>query len=145
MPKATKIPETASVSTHTRKRRTALVIAGLMIMVLGLSIRAFSNGALADPAGDGLYAVLAYLAVAFLVPGKPKPLVAIVAVTACVTIELFQLTGVPTELGLLWPPLALIFGTTFGATDLIAYTVGVAITYAVDSMHRRQHSQRPSR
>ena len=81
-----------------RTRRAALCIAGLMTVVLGLGIRTLSDGAWAGPAGDALYAVLVYVAVALLIPWKPKALIAVAAVTACVVIELFQLTG-SAELG----------------------------------------------
>ena len=84
------------------------------------------------PAGDGLYAVLVYSLVAILIPSKSKALIAAAAVTVCVIIELFQLTGLPAELGKSWPPLRLVLGTTFGTADLLAYAVGAAIAYAVD-------------
>ncbi len=109
-----------------------LCIAGLTSVVLGLSIRTFSDAAWTGPAGDGLYAVLVYVLVAILIPSKPKALIAAVAVTACVMIELFQLTGIPAELGESWPPFRLVLGTTFGAADLFAYAGGAAVAYAVD-------------
>lgn len=117
---------------HSRIRRSLLCIAGLMGVVLGLSIRTFSDTAWTGPAGDGLYAVLVYILVAIVVPSKSKALTAAAAVTVCVTIELFQLTGLPAELGESWPPLRLVLGTTFGAADLLAYTCGAAVAYAVD-------------
>ena len=43
-------------------------------------------------------------------------MIAAAAVTVCVTIEPFQLTGLPAELGESWPPLRLVLGTTFGAS-----------------------------
>lgn len=107
-------------------------IAGLMIVVLGLGIRTFGDGAWTGPAGDALYAVLVYVLVALLVPGKPKLLVAAAAVTACAMIELFQLTGLPAELGQSWPPIRLVLGTTFGTADLLAYAGGAALAYAAD-------------
>ncbi len=119
------------------KRRRALLILALITVALGLSIRAFSDGAWADPVGDGLYAVLVYLAIAFLVPRKSKAVIAVVALVTCVAVELFQLTGIPTELRLVWAPLALIFGTTFGAIDLIAYAGGIALAFVIDSIGRR--------
>ena len=115
-----------------RTRRAALCIAGLMTVVLGLGIRTLSDGAWAGPAGDALYAVLVYVAVALLIPWKPKALIAVTAVTACVVIELFQLTGLPAELGQSWPPIRLVLGTTFGTADLIAYAGGGALAHAAD-------------
>ena len=103
-----------------------------MSIVLGLSIRTLSDAAWTGPAGDALYAVLVYILVAILIPAKSKAVTAAAAVTACATIELFQLTGIPSELGESWPPLRLILGTTFGTADLLAYACGAAVAYAVD-------------
>lgn len=103
-----------------------------MSVVLGLSIRTLSDAAWTGPAGDGLYAVLVYILVAILIPSKSKALIAAAAVTVCVMIELFQLTGLPAELGESWPPLRLVLGTTFGTADLLAYASGAAVAYAVD-------------
>ncbi|WP_198011552.1 ribosomal maturation YjgA family protein [Arthrobacter sp. FB24] len=91
-----------------------------------------SDAAWTGPAGDGMYAALVYILVAILLPSKPKMLIAAAAVTVCVMIELFQLTGLPAELGESWPPLRLVLGTTFGTADLLAYAVGAAAAYAVD-------------
>jgi hypothetical protein len=121
-----------------------LCIAGLTSIVLGLSIRTLSDAAWTGPAGDGLYAVLVYILVAVLIPSKSKALIAATAVTACVMIELFQLTGLPAELGDSWPPFRLVLGTTFGTADLLAYAGGTAAAYAVDRTtgavvnHRKQ-------
>lgn len=117
---------------RSRIRRALLCIAGLMSIVLGLSIRTLSDAAWTGPAGDGLYAVLIYILVAILIPSKSKALIAAAAVTVCVMIELFQLTGLPAELGESWPPLRLVLGTTFGTADLLAYAGGAAVAYAVD-------------
>ena len=59
-----------------RIRRSLLCIAGLISVVLGLSIRTFSDAAWTGPAGDGLYAVLVYILVAVLIPSKSKALTA---------------------------------------------------------------------
>ena len=115
-----------------RTRRAALCVAGLVTVALGLGIRTFSDGTWTGPAGDALYAVLVYVLVALLVPRKPKTLIAAAAVTACAVIELFQLTGLPAELGQSWPPIRLVLGTTFGAADLLAYAGGSALAYAAD-------------
>ncbi|MDR6508639.1 DUF2809 domain-containing protein [Arthrobacter oryzae] len=97
-----------------------------------MSIRTLSDAAWTGPAGDGLYAVLVYVLVAILIPSKSKALIAAAAVTICVVIELFQLTGLPAELGEAWPPLRLVLGTTFGTADLLAYAGGAAVAYGVD-------------
>ena len=117
---------------RSRARRVLLCIAGLMSVVLGLRIRTLSDAAWTGPAGDGLYAVLIYVLVAILSPSKSKALIAAAAVAVCAVIELFQLTGLPAQLGESWPPLRLVLGTTFGTADLLAYAGGAAVAYAVD-------------
>ena len=117
---------------RSRIRRAWLCIAGLMSVVLGLSVRTLSDATWTGPAGDGMYAVLVYILVAILIPSKSKVLIAAAAFTGCVMIELFQLTGLPAELGESWPPLRLVLGTTFGTADLLAYAAGAAVAYAMD-------------
>jgi hypothetical protein len=56
-------------------------------------------------------------------------------------IELFQLTGIPAELGKFWPPVRLVLGTTFGTADLGAYSGGAAVAYAVDRTAGRWNSR----
>jgi hypothetical protein len=114
------------------RRRAALLVAGLATVALGLGVRALGDGAWAGPVGDALYAVLIYLVVAFLDPSGPRLRAAAIAAVACLTIELFQLTGVPAGLGQAWPPIRLVLGTTFGAADLGAYAVGVAAAHVLD-------------
>ncbi len=105
-----------------------------MTIALGLGIRALSTAAWTGPAGDALYAVLIYLLVAILLPARSRVLVAGLALTVCVAVELLQLTGLSAELGALWSPLRLVLGTTFGFADLVAYAGGVALAYAVDRL-----------
>jgi hypothetical protein len=127
-------PPRTRTSARTRTRRATLCIAALVTVALGLSIRTFSDGAWTGPAGDALYAVLIYLLVAILIPGKPRALIAGAAMTACVLIEALQLTGLPAELAQSWPPVRLVLGTTFGMADLFAYACACALAYAVDRM-----------
>jgi hypothetical protein len=120
-----------------------LCIAALVTVALGVGVRTVGDGAWTGPVGDALYAVLVYLVVAILIPRTPRARVAGMAVAACVLIELFQLTGVPAELGESWPPLRWVLGTTFGAADLVAYAVGGAVAYAADLAVGRLYEARP--
>jgi len=122
----------APAPVRSRTRRAALGIAALVTISLGLGIRAFVDAAWAGPVGDALYAVLVYLLIAFLVPRKPQTPVAAVALTLCLLIELFQLTGLPADLAQSWPPVRLVLGTTFGLTDLVAYTGRCILAYVLD-------------
>lgn len=110
-----------------------LLAAGAATVVLGLSVRGFGAPAWAGPAGDALYAVMVYVAIAFLLPRKPRLLIALAALIACTAIELFALTGIPAALASVWPPFRLVFGTTFGPVDLAAYAAGSAAGLAADA------------
>lgn len=110
-----------------------LLAAGAATVVLGLSVRGFGAPAWAGPAGDALYAVMVYVAIAFLLPRKPRLLIALAALIACTAIELFALTGIPAALASAWPPFRLVFGTTFGPADLAAYAAGSATGLAADA------------
>lgn len=94
--------------------------------MLGLVTRTGLPGILGDAAGGILYAALLYLLLAFVLPGARLWRVAGAAVVVCALVELFQLTGYPTAWGTTWPPLRLVFGTTFNPWDLPAYLVGAA-------------------
>lgn len=117
-----------------RTRRAVLCLAAVTTVALGLCVRTLFDGTWTGPAGDALYAVLIYLLVAIAIPRKPRILVAAGALTACVLIELLQLTGLPSTMGTAWPPLRLVLGTTFGTADLIAYTAGCVLAYAADRL-----------
>lgn len=117
-----------------RIRRGPLCLAVVMTVTLGLGVRAFFDGTWTGPAGDALYAVLIYLLVALAVPRKPRALIAVVALTVCALIELLQLTGLPSTLGAIWPPIRLVLGTTFGTADLIAYAAGCVLAYTADRL-----------
>jgi hypothetical protein len=129
-------PTTASVRgpEGSRTRRAVLCLAVVMTVPLGLGVRALSDGSWTGPVGDALYAVLIYLLVALAVPGKPRTLIAAVALVVCVLVELLQLTGLPAVLGAAWPLVRLVLGTTFGTADLIAYTAGCALACVADQL-----------
>lgn len=115
----------------TRIRRTFLLGAAALTIVVGLTVHTFATGPLADPAGDVLYAVMASLLVAFLMPRWNAWLVATVAFALCTAIELFQLTGVPIRLAERWAPIRLVLGTTFVPTDILAYAAGAGFVLIV--------------
>ena len=120
------------------RRRAALICAAFVVLVLGLLARTGLPGILGDASGGILYAALMYLLLAFVLPqGRPWR-VAGAAVIICVLVELFQLTGYPTAWGSAWPPLRLVFGTTFNAWDLPAYAVGAAAACLADRLLSRR-------
>lgn len=130
------------------RRRIALAIAGVVVVVLGLLVRAIGADPWAGPAGTALYAVLVYLLVAFVVSTARPLIVAAAAITICAAIELAQLTPGPAALGDLWPPIRLVLGSTFDAVDLPGYLVGVLLGAGADGLvtsRLRRHRRHPHR
>ena len=118
---------TPTARTSTR-RDAALAAAGLV--VLGVAVSRLGHP-LADPAGDALYAAFVYALLVVVAP-RARPLVlAGVALVLCTAVELAQLTGVPAAVVDAVPVARYALGTTFVATDLLAYAVGVLLALAV--------------
>lgn len=120
------------------RRRAALAVAAVAVVLTGLTVHALAAGWVGGLAGDALYAVLIVLLVALVAPRAPSALVGGVAFAVCAAIELLQLTGVPAQLSAAIPGAELVLGSTFQATDLIAYGVGAALAVAADLLIRRR-------
>jgi hypothetical protein len=134
--------DSATARTTTRTRRAALAAASAATVALGLAVHFRGEGAAADPAADALYAILIYLLVAFIRPRAHSVLIGAVALSFCVAIELFQLTGIPLALNEITPLARLVFGTTFVAADLLSYAAGVVVIASIDHLVRRQVHRR---
>ena len=134
--------DTTATRTATRTRRAALAAASAATVALGLAVHFRGEGAAADPAADALYAVLIYLLVAFIRPRGHSVVIGAVALSFCVAIELFQLTGIPLALNDITPLARLVFGTTFVAADLLSYATGVVVIASIDHLVRRQVRRR---
>ena len=136
MSDASPAPRVPPVSSGRRRR----LIAGAALVLCigaGLGVHLFvPDGAASDIAGDALYAAAAYLAAVIVLPRLHPVVVALIAAAWCVAIELFQLTGVPLELGARFAPAMLVLGTVFDARDLIVYIVTIAVLALGDSVLR---------
>ena len=96
----------------TRKRRICAFAAAVVLVAAGLAVHlALPDTAASDIAGDVLYTALIYALVAALVPRLSAPVVGAITAGWCLAIELFQLTGIPNELGAVFPPAVLVLGT----------------------------------
>ena len=122
---------------HFLLRRTALASAAAATVAAGLWARTGLAGVAGDAAGGILYAVLLYLLLAFAAPRARWAAVAAAAVVLCSAIELFQLTPWPAQWAGQWPPLRLVFGTTFNPWDFPAYAGGAAAAGLADRLLRR--------
>ena len=108
-------------------RRPAAALLLVVVVGAGLSVHAFlpDNDA-TDIAGDALYAAAAYLMVVSIGPNLRPAMSGCLAAAWCVGVELFQLTGIPLELGAAFPPAMLVLGTVFDARDLLVYVATIA-------------------
>lgn len=117
-----------------RSRRRILLVA-VLVIALGLLGRQLP-GIIGDMMGGLLYAVLLYLLFAFVMPrARPLTLTAVAAATG-IAIELFQLTGIPAQIGAAWPPAKLVLGSTFVPLDLLVAAVGAACGPLADILVR---------
>jgi uncharacterized membrane protein YdbT with pleckstrin-like domain len=110
-------------SPATRRRRMLAAVAGL-ILVTGLLVHFTLQSAAGNFVADALYAVMLFVVLSFVFVRASGWRIALAAFLICVAIELFQLTGVPSSLAEVFPPVRLLLGTTFAAIDLVAYFVG---------------------
>jgi hypothetical protein len=125
------------------RRRIACAAALVVVIAMGLGTRfALPPSPFADIAGDALYAVAAYLAVALIAPRLGSAWSAGIAIAWCVGVELLQLTGIPAGLGAVFPPARLVLGTGFDPRDLVVYTVAVLVVAGLDAGIRARTAPR---
>ncbi|WP_029289426.1 DUF2809 domain-containing protein, partial [Cellulomonas sp. HZM] len=110
--------------------RPRLAVALAVLVALGLVLATRFTGALVDAAGDAAYAAAVTLAVLLVAPRLDVRAAGAVALAVCWIVELAQLTGGPAWVVARVPPARFVLGTTFVATDLIAYAVGVVVVVA---------------
>ncbi|MGV9268469.1 ribosomal maturation YjgA family protein [Kitasatospora sp. NPDC003701] len=108
------------------RARVAAGVVAVLTVGAGLGVRAVAGGDVAKYAGDALYTVLVYALVLFAAPRLRPVAAAAVAAGLSWAVELFQLTGVPDDLGRRSAAARLVFGSTFNAPDLGWYLVGAA-------------------
>lgn len=123
-------PRAPDRSAGGRRVRAALCVP--ILVAAGLGVRAATSGALSSAAGDILYATLVYTLVVVAVPRWRSTTAAATGLALCWLVELSQLTGAPAALAEAWWPSRYVLGTSFVWTDLLLYTVGVALGLSVD-------------
>ncbi|WP_210509162.1 DUF2809 domain-containing protein [Naasia sp. SYSU D00057] len=114
------------------RARVRIVAAAVLVIAAGLLVHSTVPGLPGDVTADALYALLAYLVAAFLLPRGPALVLAALALALCCLIEVWQLTGTPAALVDVFPPARLLVGTTFSALDLAAYAAGVLVGVLAD-------------
>nr|WP_281070286.1 DUF2809 domain-containing protein [Paeniglutamicibacter kerguelensis] len=101
---------------------------------MGLGARFLAAGPAADLSGGVLYAVLIYVLLVFLRPRAAAWSNAAITLAFCTAIELLQITSIPATLGAAFPPIRLVLGSTFVPLDLLAYAIGTALAFGIDSL-----------
>lgn len=114
-----------------RRPWRSVVPAGALVVAAGLAAARYGTGPLGDALGDALYAVLVLLLVVLALPRLARPAQAGLALGLCWAVEVAQATGAPAAAVAAWPPLRYLLGTTFVATDLLWYAVGVLLASCV--------------
>ncbi|MET0991391.1 MAG: DUF2809 domain-containing protein [Lacisediminihabitans sp.] len=126
-----------SAAARPRRRLPVLALAALVIAA-GLGVHYLLGGELAAFLADALYAVLIALLVMLVAPRTRPALVAGIAFAVCALVELAQLSGIPAALARAFPPSALVLGSGFAWSDLVAYALGVLAVLAADILYRRR-------
>lgn len=105
----------------------------LLVVAAGLISRRYPIGLplYDENLGDALYAAAVYLTLGLVWPRWPVARLALVALAACVAVELLQLTGIPARYASL-SPVRWLLGTHFAWVDLVCYVVGVSGVAAID-------------
>lgn len=121
----------------TPRRRVVLALLAAATVALGLVVHRGLPGTIGDVAGDALYAALAFLLIALVVPRWSRAAIAVMAFAVCAGIELFQLTGLPREWASAFPPVGLVLGSGFDGRDILVYAVAVAVVALLDLVATR--------
>lgn len=126
------------------RRPWRATVVGVVVLVLaGLTTANLGSGPVGDALGDALYAALVLVLATFALPGHSRRVHVTVALGICWAIEFAQATGGPEIAVRAWPPLRYVLGTTFAATDLLWYAVGVlAMSRAMVLASRRSGGTR---
>lgn len=125
------------------RRRLVPLSACSMVLVVGLAVDRTGTGAVADKAGDVLYAALVVLGLWLLRPGARVLALAGAALAWCVAVELLQLTDVPRAVATVVPAARLVLGSGFDPLDLPAYALGCLLGAAVVVLARRARTPSP--
>jgi len=120
-----------------RNRRIVYAVLAVIVFVVGVLSRMLeSNSVLLNKyLGDALYAVIFYVCLACVFPTQPVFARAAFIAIFVITVECFQLTGIPLRLrkgNLIEKLLSIVLGTKFSWYDMLAYAVGIVSIVVVD-------------
>lgn len=127
------------------KPRNRLVYGAIVLAViaLGLASRRYPGlfpAALGKYPGDALWTMMVFFGLAMIAPRSSVARLAVGALAISYVVEFGQLYQAPWIVAVRAHPLGhLVLGTAFGWMDLVAYTVGALLAFAIESIiaHRR--------
>lgn len=130
-------------TTHLPRNRLVYIFITFIVIVLGLSSRAYPNllpDFLAAYAGDTLWALMAFLLIGLMFPLISTVRVVAMALLFSFFIELSQLYHAPwIDEFRQYRVIALVIGRGFLWGDLVCYSVGVAIGAVGELLWSRYH------
>lgn len=124
-----------------RRSRIFYGTSTLTVLLLGLASRRYLGEVpfVRAYVGDGLWALMVFFGIALIANQWPTNRVALVALLIAYSIEISQLYHAPwidsvraTRLG------SLVLGFSFVWSDLLCYSVGVAIGFIIDQSNRQR-------
>ena len=120
----------------TKKSFTKIHYLGLVVITIILGLASRKIDLIPPITGDMLYAMMVYWCCRFLFYSRSNLFSFIVALVFCCFIECLQLIQTPFFIYIRNNPiLRLVFGQGFLWSDLIAYLVGVTITFLLDKLN----------
>jgi hypothetical protein len=108
----------------TRRLRVLNGVAAAGCLVLGLAAQVLDRSPLVDALGSALYVCCIGLLISVAWPRLSSIVIASLAFGFAVTVELIQLTGLPSGIATVFFPARLLLGSAFDPLDLIAYGGG---------------------
>lgn len=97
--------------------------------MLGLVAQALDRSSLVDVMGSVLYVCCIGLSICVAWPRLSGIVIASLAFGLAVSVELVQLTGLPSQIAAVFPPARLLLGSAFDPLDLIAYGGGALLLF----------------
>ncbi|GAA1965738.1 DUF2809 domain-containing protein [Agromyces allii] len=116
--------------------RLILAATAAVVLLAGLALQLLDRTVAIDLAGSALYACLVGLLVAIAWPRLPGWAIASAGFGISAAVELLQLTGIPSRLVDVVPPLRLVFGSSFDPLDLVGYALGALLLLALVPLAR---------
>ncbi|MFD0560688.1 DUF2809 domain-containing protein [Kitasatospora saccharophila] len=138
-PDAARRPSRGSGDTPGERRaRAGWLAAAGAVLLLGLALPALVPDGAAALLGGALYTALLHTVLMAAAPRLGPWTAAGTALAASWAVELFQVTGLPADLGEHSRLGRLVLGTTFDPSDLLGYALGAAAVLAAHHALRRR-------